>query len=429
MQPEKRPWHTWIEPWYVVYALIGVVVAGLIPVLIPLIVSRSGNIGQVGLVVAGVSLGGLSSPLWGRLADRYRLHRGLLAGGMLCASLGLAAFAFTTQSILLIALAVIQGLGSASAATVANLFVVEAHPKPEWDERIGWLQTFYGLGQVGGLLLAGLLTRSDLRIGLFVAAGLSVVAAILGWLMTKTPQLTQPRLEAVHVHPARHTEGVFSSPQRLFHHPKLGGKTNPGLALRSPFGFFLLIWLLAFAGPAALFSQYPLLMQKLYGVTPAVSSIAFAVIAGLGLTLYTPAGRWSDQVGSRRILRVSLGVRLLAFAGLLWLAFMPASGIGGLLALLAFALVVWAWSLMNVSGTALAASLSPVGEGEGMGIFNATTAIAGVIGAVLGGWAAGLWGYNSIVILALLGVSLGLGLSFLASRQENPAKKQEINEP
>jgi len=64
-----------------------------------------------------------------------------------------------------------------------------------------------------------------------------------------------------------------------------------------------------------------------------------------------------------------------------------------------------------------------------MGIFNATTAIAGVIGAVLGGWAAGLWGYNSIVILALLGVSLGLGLSFLASRQENPAKKQEINEP
>jgi MFS transporter, DHA1 family, tetracycline resistance protein len=427
MQPEHRPWHAWIEPWYLVYALIGLVVAGLIPVLIPLIVSRSGNAGQVGLVVAGVSLGGLSSPLWGMMADRYRAHRGLLAGGMLLASLGLAAFAFTSQAAILIFLAIIQGLGTASAATVANLFVVEVHPKSEWDERIGWLQTFYGFGQVAGLLLAGLLTRADFRIGLFVAAGLSVAAAILGWMTTKTPPRTQTGLEAVLVHSARHTEGVFSSPQRLFHHPKLGRRKNSGLTLRSPFGFFLVIWLVAFAGPAALFSQYPLLMQKLYGVTPTISSIAFAIIAGLGLTLYTPAGRWSERYGSARILRASFGLRLFAFAGLLWLAFMPGSGFIGLLALLAFAFVVWAWSLMNVSGTALAASISPVGEGEGMGIFNATTAIAGVTGAVLGGWSAGIWGYNFIVILALLGVALGLGLSFLLNRKESSASKLENN--
>ena len=417
MQTKQPPWYAWIEPWYLVYALIGLVVAGLIPVLIPLVVSRSGNAGQVGLVVAGVSLGGLSAPLWGQLADRYRVHRGLLAGGMLFASIGLAFFAFTTQTVALILLAILQGLGTASAATVANLFVVEAHPKEQWDERIGWLQTFYGIGQVSGLLLAGWLTRSDLRIGLLVAAGLSVVAASLGWFMTKTP-MAQPGLEPVHVHPARHTEGVFSSPQRLFHHPKLAGTKNRKLSLRSHFGLFLVIWLMAFAGPAALFSQYPILMQKLFGVTPATASIAFAVIAGLGLTLYTPAGRWSEHYGAGRILRVSLGLRLVALAGMLWLALMPASGIAGLLALLAFAFVVWAWSLMNVSGTALAASLSPVGEGEGMGIFNATTASAGVIGAVLGGWAAVVWGYGSIVTVGLIGVTLGLGLSLLLKSKE-----------
>ena len=423
MQTKQPPWHAWIEPWYLVYALIGLVVAGLIPVLIPLVVSQSGNAGQVGLVVAGVSLGGLSAPLWGQLADRYRAHRWLLAGGMLFASLGLAFFAFTTQTAVLILLAVLQGLGTASSATVANLFVVEVHPKEQWDERIGWLQTFYGIGQVSGLLLAGWLTRSDLRIGLLVAAGISVVAAILGWFMTKTP-MAQPGLEAVIVHPARHTEGVFSSPQRLFHHPKLAGIKNRKLSLRSHFDLFLVIWLMAFAGPAALFSQYPILMQKLFGVTPATASIAFAIIAGLGLSLYTPAGRWSEHYGAGRILRVSLGLRLLALAGMLWLALMPASGIAGLLALLAFAFIVWAWSLMNVSGTALAASLSPVGEGEGLGIFNATTAIAGVIGAVLGGWAAVAWGYNSIVTMALLGVTLGLGLSFLVKSfsAEHPGK-------
>jgi MFS family permease len=417
MQKAQPRWQQWIEPWYLVYALIGLVVAGLVPVLIPLMVSRSGSAGLVGLVVAAVSLGGLTSPLWGGLADRYRAHRGLLIGGMLFASIGLAAFAFTKTPALWILLAILQGFGTASAATVASLFVVEVHPKTEWDERIGWLQTFYGIGQVSGLLLAGLLTRMDLGIGLLVATGLSAAAAILGWVTTRTPGLPFEG-EVALIRPARHTEGVFSSPQRLFHRPSLAGIKHAGAVLRSPFGFFLVVWLVAFAGPAAVFSQYPILMQKLYGVDPAVSAIAFAIIAGLGLTLYSPAGRWSERFSGTRILRISIGLRWLAFAGLLSLALLHTGASIGPLALLAFAFVVWAWSLMSVSGTALAARLSPVGEGQGMGFFNATTAIAGVLGAVLGGWVAEAWGYSSILILALLGVTLGLGLSFLGNKTD-----------
>jgi uncharacterized membrane protein YeaQ/YmgE (transglycosylase-associated protein family) len=51
-----------------------------------------------------------------------------------------------------------------------------------------------------------------------------------------------------------------------------------------------------------------------------------------------------------------------------------------------------------------------VGEGAGMGIFNAANAIAGVIGAALGGWVAGRWGYNAASVLAVVGVVLGLAL-------------------
>ena len=417
MQRTQQHWYRWIEPWYLVYSLIGLVVAGLIPILIPLMAGRSGNAGQVGLVMAAVSLGGLTSPLWGGLADRYRLHRWLLTGGMLVASAGLALFPFASQPAVWLFLATVQGLGTASAATVANLFVVEAHPKAEWDERIGWLQTFYGLGQVTGLLLAGLLAQVDFRIGLLAAAGLSAVAAALGWVSTQTPP-EQPGLEPVLVHPAKQPESVLSSPQRLFHGPDWVNIKDFGPALLSPYTGFLVIWLLAFAGPAAVFSQYPILMQKVYGVAPGASSLAFAVIAALGLTLYTPAGNWSERRGPTRILRAALGLRLFAFAGLLWLGFMPASGNTGLLALLAFAFVVWAWSLMSVSGTALAARLSPAGEGQGIGVFNAVTAIAGVAGAVVGGWAAGIWGYSSIVVLGFLGVALGLGLSFIGRKKD-----------
>ena len=402
-------WQQWVEPWYLAYALLGATVGGLVPILLPLTVSRARGATQVGLVMAAVSLGGLTAPLWGRLADRHRLHRWLLAGGLFLTTIGLAAFAFTTASVVWLGLALLQGIGAAAAATVANLFVVEVHPQVEWDERIGWLQTFYGGGQVGGLLLAGLLGQSHLRIGLLVAAGLTDLAVFPGWLTTQTPPgpLTP---KPVLLHPARHGEWAVGSPQRLFHH--LNWKTLRQLRspLRSPFGLFLVAWVSSFAGAAAVFSLYPVLMKQVYGVPPWLSSLGFGVAAGLALALYLPAGRWSGRCGPARVLQIALGVRLLAFVGLLALA-LTHSRDQGWLVLLAFLFVVLAWSLLSVSGTALTAELSPGGEGQAMGLFNATTAAAGVIGAALGGWIAGRWGYAAALGPAVLGVACGLVLA------------------
>jgi DHA1 family tetracycline resistance protein-like MFS transporter len=400
-------WQRWVEPWYLVYALLGATAAGLIPVLLPLTISRTGSAIHIGLVMAALRLGGLTAPLWGGLADRSRLHRWLLAGGLLVITVSLIAFSLTRAPAAWLGLALLQGIGAAGAATVANLFVVEAHPKAEWDERIGWLQTFYGGGQVGGLLLAGALAHAHLRIGLLVAAGLSALALLLGWLTTQTPPgpLT-PR--PVLLHPARHCEWALGSPQRVFHHltPKTLRRLAP--ALRSPFGLFLTVWLLALAGSAAVFSLYPLLMQQVFGIAPRLSSSAFAVAAGLGLLLYSPAGRWSERFGLVQVLQTALGVRLLAFLSLLGLGLMHIGGQG--LALLSVTFVVLTWSLLSVSGTALTVRLSPVGEGAGMGIFNAANAVAGVIGATLGGWVVGRWGYNAASGLAVVGVVLGLAL-------------------
>jgi DHA1 family tetracycline resistance protein-like MFS transporter len=403
-------WFRWVEPWYLVYALLGTIIAGLIPVLLPLRVDQSGNASQVGWVMAAVSLGGLSAPLWGSLADRFHLHRTTLIGGLLLTTLGLTAFALTSQPMLWFGLALLLSVGAAGASTVANLFVVEVHPKAEWDERIGWLQTFYGLGQVVGLFLAGFLSNVNLDTGLLIAAGMGAAAVILGWLTAKNPR-NRPAEKPVLLHTARHTEATVHSPQRFFHHLSLKGIRQLVPVLRSRFGLFLAVWLLTFAGSATVFSQYPLLMKNLFGITADVSSMAFGVMAGLGLLLYSPAGNWSDKVGSVPVLRFSLVMRLVAFLGLFALGFTH-FGIQGWLAMGAFALVVFAWSLMSVSGTALAADLSPVGEGEGIGIFNAVNALAGVIGAALGGWVASTWGYGATAVVAVVGVLGGFLLSY-----------------
>jgi hypothetical protein len=82
-------------------------------------------------------------------------------------------------------------------------------------------------------------------------------------------------------------------------------------ALRSPFGRFLGAWLLSLTGSSVFFALYPVLMHEVFGITPALSSLACALAVGLRLFPYALAGRWSHRLGPARVLQGALGVRLL----------------------------------------------------------------------------------------------------------------------
>ncbi len=399
----------WVEPWYLAYALLGMSVAGAVPILLPLLVSRLGSAADVGLVMAAISLGGLLAPLWGGLADRYRLHRGLLTGGLLLTAGGLAALPFAPLRAAWLGLALLQGLGASAASTMANLLVVEAHPEAEWDERLAWLQTFHDSGYVGGLLLTAWLSQIDLQLSLLAVASVTAVAAIVGGVMTRTPPGPRTPTPAL-FHPARHDEGTRLSPPHLYYHVGVQTFRRLAPALRSPFGRFLLTWMLSLSGSSAFFALYPVLVQEVFGIPPALSPLTFALAVSLRLTLYAPAGRWSHRLGPARLLQGALGLRLLAFGGLLGLGWLP-MGSHSRLALVGCTLVVLCWAGLGVSSTTLSAHFAPDHEGAGMGLLHATSALAGVCGAALGGWLAARWGYHAALGLAVAGLTLGLCLS------------------
>jgi Major Facilitator Superfamily len=301
--------------------LLGLTAAGVAPILLPLAVSRMGSAADIGLVMATISLGGLLAPMWGRLADQHRLHRVLLVGGLLIAAVGVGGIAFTTSWVAWIGLALLHGLGVTGASTVANVFVVETHPEAEWDERIAWLQGFHDGGHLGGLLLAVWLSQLDVPVSLLAVASITALAAALGWVTTQTPPgpcTPKPVLR----HPARQGEWARQSPQHPYHQADFHMLRRLRPALRTPFGRFLGAWLLSLTGSSAFFALYPMLMHEVFGITPALSSLACALAVGLRLFLYAPAGRWSHRVGPARVLQGALGVRLLAFVGLcsLWAA-------------------------------------------------------------------------------------------------------------
>src|SRR5687767_9554504 len=77
----------WVEPWYFAYALLGMTFGGIVAILVPLGANEAGGPATAGLVMAALGLGQLSATGWGGLADRFRLHRPLFAGGILVVAL------------------------------------------------------------------------------------------------------------------------------------------------------------------------------------------------------------------------------------------------------------------------------------------------------------------------------------------------------
>ena len=110
----------WSEPWYWAYGLTGMIKSALALMLAPLIIRHSGSATEIGVVVAAFYLGGLTAPVWGELADRYRLHRVLFAGGMALSGLALTFFASVDGVLLWVSSMFLANIGATMASTSAN---------------------------------------------------------------------------------------------------------------------------------------------------------------------------------------------------------------------------------------------------------------------------------------------------------------------
>ncbi|HEY3357998.1 MAG TPA: MFS transporter [Polyangia bacterium] len=404
----RRP--RFVEPWYLACALHGAAVSGLAPILLPLLASRAGGRAWAGYIMAALNLGGLSSPLWGHLTERYRLHRWLLAGGLAVMTLGFAGLAGAPGGPLALLLALGAGAGSAAASTVAALLVVAHHPRPEWDERIGWLQTSYGVGQVAGLAAAGALSRLGPRAGLLLGGGVTAAAALIALRTARAPGRALHALTLAQP-PARAEPGP-GGPPRACRTRGLAALRRLRLLGRSRFGLFAVGILCAFSGSSALYALYPVLMRDTFAVSPALAAGGFAVATGLGLGLYARAGRLAARCGAVRVLRLGAGLRAAGVVAILVAAAVHPRG-GGLAALASFGVVVLAYSPVSVAGTTLAAALAPGPRGAGLGVFNAVIAVACVVGGVAGGWVAARLGYVALLALAAAALTAAL-VVFLA---------------
>ncbi len=392
----------WVQQWYLAYALLSVVQGGILPLVLPL---SAGGAANAGLVVGAMNLSGLSAPWFGHLADTRRWHRPILLAGLFVVAGSLSAMPFAGTLPVRVGLALVLGLGFAAANTVANMFIVEVWPREQWDGRIGALQACNGAGQVAGLLVAGFFGNSFL-LAFGVAAALVATAVPIAWrsLRSLTIGTTAPVSRAVvAAHPALGGEGWAGNPARQFHRPTWAGLRRVLSEAEMPFVQFLLLWFVAFTAITAVLTLFPLAMRQLFAAPQHVIGSTYALAAAAGLPLYAVASAVAHRRGSHFVMRAGFSIRLVALALLTTACLTPSAGLYA--ALGAFALLVVAWPALGVSGTALIADLAPGEKGEALGLFNASTSLAGACGALLGGWAQQTYGYGAVCGMATLVVA------------------------
>ena len=422
----------WTSPWYMAYAILGAVSAALVPVLIPLMVTASTHsLADVAWVMGIYNLGLLTSPLWGNLTDKRHKHRVLFFGGFLLLMAGLIVLPLAKTIFAWLVISFLLGTGTAAVATVSTLFVVEFNPENEWPSRIGWLQSFNGAGQTIGLVVAAVFSSKGLfSVGIWIGAALLIPAIILGHLglpVKKTQTGIRGMIKRMDFRKLAKFGRVELTGGGLLkhsHHLNLSGFRNFRKILSTSFGLFILSWFISSFGVAAFFAYFPLAMKSAYLVAPGITSLIYAVAGGIGIALYTGSTNLSDHFGVSTVYKWGILLRLTGFFLMLLLIFVkiPAMPV---IASLAFSVIILAWPLLSVTGTTLTAELAEVSEGEAMGLYNASGAIATVLGTFIGGPLVSIMGFGAI---PMLGVT-GLGFSLILTSRIHPAAEEVKSSP
>jgi MFS family permease len=425
--------HRWLYGWG-----LGSVALGAASLLVPLYVVELGGdpfeLGLLGAVAAFIGAPG--AIVWGRLADRTRNRRSVVAGSLLAVAVVLGVTPLLPTIPLVILANALLWLSFAAAGPVLTLLVVADVPEGRWNTEIAGLNRYQGYGWAGGLLLGIAWSATVGRLFgpvtsqryLFLAcAAASAVAAVVLWRTMPAPserqirRLDRDRVEQLLSTGRRGIRGATFrfTPTRLYwrtrslHPDRMAERFTPTLA-----AYFLGV-VLFFTGFSAFFAPLPLYLTGV-GFS---SDLVFALylISSLGsAAFYTGAGRLSGQYDIRLLQTGALGLRsvvmpLVAVAGAALAAGLAGVLVNGVL----FVLIGISWAVIAVTAGTIVTRLAPSSlRGEALGVYTALSTLAGGIGSIAGGALANASGFvvafgvaggvivaGAVIVVALRGIS------------------------
>jgi MFS family permease len=344
-------------------------------IVLPLLPFYAGEMGAtpfvVGLIIASYSgMQFLFAPIWGALSDRFG-RRPLLLVGLFGSAASYVVFGLAQSLGVLLLSRVIAGIMGANIP-VAQAYIADSTHVEQRARGMGLIGAAFGLGFIFGPAIGGGLSRWGYGIPGFVAAGLSLAAALAAWLWLPESLASQHRV--------RDGLGAMSA---ITGRSRAAVRVLRRKRLRAPIAVFFL-GTMGFAGFTTIF---PLFLEKPLGLTALYAGGMFALVgvvsAGVQGVLIGPVvERHGEQATA------VLGGLLLA-AGIVAMGLLQSTG-ATMVCLLAVGL---GWGFLAPSMQSLVSRRArPNEQGEVLGVNQSASALARVIGPVTAGWAFGALG-------------------------------------
>lgn len=363
---------------------------GIVIPIMPFYVEQFGAGGsELGLMMAIFSIMQfIFSPIWGDLSDRFG-RKPVMVAGVLGSAVSMLLFAVAPNFGWLIASRALGGLLSAATFPTAMAFISDSTSEKDRGGGMGVIGAAMGMGMILGPGIGGWLAGEALSTPFFVAAGLSLVAALL--VAAILPE-TLPREQRVQ------GGGKLRGPQ-------IGMMWK---ALFGPMGFLLFLAFLVNFGLANFEGIFGLYAKERFNFGPedvgtvmVVVGIVSVIIQGL---VTGPATR---RLGEVNVILLSLIGSAIGFAVML-------VATNFLTVILTVGFFVFSNAMLRPVIASLASKLTEGGQGMALGLNNSFQSLGRVAGPLVAG---ALFDFNirlpytSAAVIML--VSFGLAMVWL----------------
>lgn len=387
------------------FALVVVMLGfGMVIPIFPFYIERLGAGGSAfGILVAIAAFTELIfGPFWGSLSDRTG-RKPILVIGMLGFGLSMLLFGLSTQLWMLFVFRALSGVLSSATVSPAMAYIGDSTAERDRGGGMGTLGAAGGLGLILGPALGGMLAGGSLATPFFLAAGLSVVAALLIALLLP--------------------ESLPRASRRSAGRVGLLNVRELGAALRSPIGVLLLLAFLATIGTTNFESIFSLYAVDALGYGPErvgviLSVVGVVALIGRGLLTGMLTRRWGEPA----VIQGALLAGAVAFVLLLLANAFPA-------VLLTAGLFVLITAFLRPAIHSLTSQRATVGQGAAMGLSSAFVSLGRIVGPI---WAGAVFDIRTwlpyasgvVIMLCVFLLSrrwIGRPAQRVADRQAGPA--------
>lgn len=375
---------------------------GIIIPILPFFVEKFSAGGSVlGMMMAIFSIMQfLFSPMWGELSDRYG-RKPVIMIGALGNAVSMVIFGLSDSLWMLFASRALAGMLSSATLPTAMAFISDSTSEEERGAGMGLVGAAMGVGMILGPGIGGWLAGGNLSTPFYVAAGLSLLAAVL---------------TAVILPETLPVEKRTNTGQQRIRGPQLGMMWRE---LFGPMGFLLFLAFLVNFGLANFEGIFGLYAKDRFSYGPERVGTIMVVI-GIVSTLIQGAltGVATRKLGEVKVIMLSLLGSAIGF-GVMLLANNYAT------ILLTVGFFVFTNAMLRPVIASLASKLAEGGQGVALGMNNAFQSLGRVVGPLWAGflfdWHMGL-PYSSAAVIML--VTFGLTLVWV--RRTSNAKVRVV---